>query len=326
MSSDSSVAVASLGLFILDRFEWRTQDADGSLTVKKREDAIIGGGGTYAVIGSRVWLPAARVGILVDRGYDWPAEVERELETYGKEMWVYREKPDAPTTRALNLYTGEHRDFEYLTPRVRLEPQDLPAPMRTSQYLHFVCSPTRARVITSLLSPPLNPTPHRRPQCVYEPIPDRCVPDELEPLRAVLPLIDVFSPNHEEAGAFFGWSTAEVARGGRGGIEAIAKRFLDAGAKDVVLIRSGPLGAYAVRRGEERGVWVPAYHSYEDGRATGKVVDVTGAGNSFLASFVIEQFGLPKMQLGEDGTERWNGVDPATRLAEMQARQAEGAR
>ena len=47
------------------------------------------------------------------------------------------------------------------------------------------------------------------------------------------------------------------------------------------------MGAYALRRrGEEEeedtAFWVPAYHSYETGKSTGKVVDVTGAGNSFL--------------------------------------------
>ncbi|BGP40466.1 hypothetical protein JCM10449v2_004428 [Rhodotorula kratochvilovae] len=328
--TESTVACATLGLFILDRFEWRTLSADGSLTSTKREDDIIGGGGTYAILGARVWLPPTRLGIVVDRGSDWPDKVEEELRAYGEEMWEFREKPGEPTTRALNLYTGEHRDFQYLTPRTRLEPKDLPPRLRTAQYLHFL-SP-------GAFSPSL----------VYEPIPDRCTPDELPALREVLPRVRVFSPNHEEAGAFFALSPAEVACGGREGIEALARRFLAEGAADVVLIRSGPLGAFALRRGgEESGVWVPAFHSYEDGRATGKVVDVTGAGNSFLgglmaglvlhpddlvtavqcasisASFVIEQFGLPKLSRGEDGVERWNGVDPASRLAEMRARQAQ---
>lgn len=39
------------------------------------------------------------------------------------------------------------------------------------------------------------------------------------------------------------------------------------------------------------------------------------------ASFVIEQFGLPSVERGEDGFERWNGVDPHERLAEMRSRQ-----
>ncbi|GAA5865697.1 hypothetical protein JCM1840_003222 [Sporobolomyces johnsonii] len=340
----SQVAVASLGLFILDTFEWRSPSTDGSATIiSRREESVIGGGGTYAMIGSRVWLPAERVGILVDRGNDWPKEVEQRLNAYGP-MWIYREKPDEPTTRALNLYTGEHRDFEYLTPRTRLEPKDLPSQLRTSQYLHFVCSPTRALVIQSQLHPPLNPTPSWQPTLIYEPIPDRCTPDELPSLRNVLPHVAVFSPNHEEAWAFYGIGVEEVARRGKEGIEEVAQRFFAEGAKEVVVIRSGALGAYAIRRGEEKGVWVPAYHSYSDEAAQRKVVDVTGAGNSFLgglmgglvlypddlvtavqcasisASYTIEQFGLPSMETDEQGVERWNGSSPADRLAEMQTR------
>ncbi|BGP25005.1 pfkB family carbohydrate kinase [Rhodotorula toruloides] len=339
------VDCATLGLFILDTFEWRILGSDGTVTSTKREEGVLGGGGLYAMIGSRVWLPAERVGILVDRGTDWPKAIEEELVKYGKEMWVFRDKPDEPTTRALNLYTGEHRDFKYLTPRKRLEPKDLPSPLRTSRVLHFVCSPTRAVSIQSQLQPPLNPTPDWAPQLIYEPIPDRCIPEEMPSLRQILPNIRVFSPNHEEAWSFFGVGPEEVARRGKQGIEEVAQRFFEEGARSIVVIRSGALGAYALRKGDERGVWVPAYHVYQPGGPGGKVLDVTGAGNSFLgglmaglvlhphdlvtavqcasvsASFVIEQFGLPSVELGEDGIERWNGVDPTERLAEMRERQ-----
>ncbi|GAA5883903.1 hypothetical protein JCM3774_003045 [Rhodotorula dairenensis] len=345
------VDVASLGLFILDTFEWRTVSEDGTATTTKRDEGIIGGGGTYAVIGSRIWLPAGRVGILVDRGYDWPADLDAQLDAYGSDMWVFREQPQYPTTRALNLYTSEHREFEYLSHRTRLEPKDLPPPLRTAQYLHFVCSPTRALEITAQLRPEHNSTPEWQPRLVYEPIPDRCRPDEMGPLRKVLPSIAVFSPNHEEAWAFFGVSAADANARGRPGVEIVARKFLEEGAADLVVIRSGPMGAYALRRsggeeeevGDEVGFWVPAYHSYETGKSTGKVVDVTGAGNSFLgglmaglvlypddlptavrcgavsASFVIEQFALPTLTEDADGIERWNGVRPADRLAQLQA-------
>lgn len=41
------------------------------------------------------------------------------------------------------------------------------------------------------------------------------------------------------------------------------------------------------------------------------------------ASFTIEQFGLPHLSLADDGTELWNGVDPAVRLDEMRRRQGQ---
>jgi hypothetical protein len=43
--------------------------------------------------------------------------------------------------------------------------------------------------------------------------------------------------------------------------------------------------------------------------------------SSSQASFIIEQFGLPKVKTGEDGAERWNDVSPVDRLRELQARE-----
>lgn len=120
--SDPSITVASLGLFILDTFEWRsaetaddpadsnptTSPAAASTTLLKRDEGVIGGGGTYAMIGARIWLRPNRIGILVDRGNDWDSRVEAKLNEFGKDMWIYRDK-EGETTKALNLYTGEHR-------------------------------------------------------------------------------------------------------------------------------------------------------------------------------------------------------------------------
>ncbi|GAA5874591.1 hypothetical protein JCM16303_002914 [Sporobolomyces ruberrimus] len=350
--SDPSIAVASLGLFILDTFEWRsaepaddpadsnpsTSPAAASTTLLKRDEGVIGGGGTYAMIGARIWLRPNRIGILVDRGNDWDSRVEAKLNEFGKDMWIYRDK-EGETTKALNLYTGEHRDFKYLTPRTRLEPQDLPRQFHTSRYLHFVCSPTRALVIHSQLSSTWQPA------LVYEPIPDRCIPEELDALRRILPHVAIFSPNHEEAASFYGISATEINKRGQSGIEEVAKRFFEEGAKDVVIIRSGALGAYALRKGEDKGFWVPAFYAYDDAEAQKKVKDVTGAGNSFLgglmaglvlhpddlrsavehaavsASFIIEQFGLPSVANSKEGDrELWNGSSPIERLDELRSR------
>ena len=120
------------------------------------------------------------------------------------------------------------------------------------------------------------------PSLVYEPIPDRCVPEELESLRQILPFISVFSPNHEEAWSFYGVKPNEVEKRGKDGIEEVAKRFFEEGANGIVVIRSGAWGAYTLKKGEERGFWTPAYYPYNDDEAQKKVVDVTGAGNSFL--------------------------------------------
>ncbi|KAL8278719.1 hypothetical protein RQP46_008788 [Phenoliferia psychrophenolica] len=306
----SPVKVTSLGLFILDTFEWR-DPANASATTK-REESVLGGGGTYAIVGARMWLPPTALGIVVDRGNDFPQAAQDELDKMGSQMWSFRQQ-DRPTTRALNLYTGEHRDFKYLNERNRLEPFDFPPALRSSSFLHFCCSPTRSLTIKSQLTPSWAPT---SPALVFEPIPDRCVPAEMDSLLLILPHLAVFSPNHEEAWAFFGKSAEEVNAMGKPGIEEVAQKFQDLGAKQDVVIRSGALGAFALRNGQ-KGVWGGLMAGLEL-HPEDLVVATQMAAVS--ASFTIEQFGLPKFAVGQVGSETWSGGSPATRLAEMKAR------
>ena len=123
---------------------------------------------------------------------------------------------------------------------------------------------------------------------VYEPIPSGCIPSELPALRKVLPYIHIFSPNHEEAGTFFGLKLEEEEHDDKiKSIESLTQRFLDEGAMDTVIIRSGKLGAYAKQRNGnakvKQGTWTPAYHQTSE-----KVVDVTGAGNAFLVGCLAD--------------------------------------
>ena len=105
--------ITSLGLFILDDFEYRTPSGE---LLRKSEQSEIGGGGTYFLIGARIWLPPSAVGLLVDRGDDF--EVQDRLDAYGPDCWHYR-RVARKTTRALNLYTGEHRGTSILQSEVR---------------------------------------------------------------------------------------------------------------------------------------------------------------------------------------------------------------
>lgn len=154
----------------------------------------------------------------------------------------------------------------------------------------------------------------------------------------------VFSPNHEEAGTFFGEAIEEQESEAKPQkIQELADRYLDLGLQTTCIIRSGKLGAYvkqseAYARDEQtrRGIWIPAFYQNSN-----KVVDVTGAGNAFLggliaglylenedvrqaclygsvsSSYVIEQYGLPRRQ--ENG--QWNNEDkPTDRLQAMRTR------
>jgi len=92
---------------------------------------------------------------------------------------------------------------------------------------------------------------------------------------------------------------------------------------------------------EQPGVWIEAYW-----RTGERVVDVTGAGNSFLgglaaglaltngdvveaarygtisASYTVEQLGLPQITRASSDvkSEEWNGDSPWGRLQELKAR------
>jgi len=98
----------SLGMFIVDEFEYR--DARGELTGQSKAPQI-GGGGTYAAIGARIWLQPNRIGMIIDRGKDFDPSMQTILSEYGTAMWHFRDQMDHKTTRAVNRYRGDHREW-----------------------------------------------------------------------------------------------------------------------------------------------------------------------------------------------------------------------
>ncbi|KII95784.1 hypothetical protein PLICRDRAFT_693926 [Plicaturopsis crispa FD-325 SS-3] len=327
----------TLGMFIIDEFTF--SDEDGKPTGQTLPPQI-GGGGTYANVGARIWLPAEKLGMIVDRGHDFPEHIQNALQIYGSDMWMFRDNMDRGTTRALNAYRGDHRSFEYLTPRVRITPRDLVGTrLEQPETLHFICSPSRAGDIMAEVH-----DLRWSPTTIYEPIPDRCIPEELPALVKVLPFITVLSPNAEEALSLLSIPLPPT----KPKIDEAAARFLELGIGETgggsVILRSGGLGAYVATR-KLGGRWVDAFWTAANG-GTDKIVDVTGAGNSFLgglsaglllaggdiyeatfyatvsASFIIEQEGLPKLTKFGDApaTEEWNGDSARRRLEELQTR------
>ncbi|KAI3596680.1 host-pathogen interaction-related protein [Moniliophthora roreri] len=254
--------LVTLGMFIIDDFEYL--DEQGNPT-GKQSTSQIGGGGTYAAIGARIWLQPDQIGMVVDRGRDFPEAMQSDLEKYGKEMWHFRDRKDGVTTRALNSYRGECRGFNYLTPRLRITPRDLEGTkLEKPTMLHFICSPTRASAIIS----EVREVKDWNPITIYEPIPDRCVPEELPALIEILPEITILSPNAEEALSLLSVPLPPT----KESIEESARKFLQLGVKDSVVVRSGGMGAYILAR-EKEGKWVSAFWSSED---RNKIVDVTG--------------------------------------------------
>lgn len=115
---------ATLGMFIIDEFSYTDQDGNPLANPPKSLEPQIGGGGTYAAIGCRIWqdlscavlhkyrlnylsrLPATKIGMIVDKGRDFA--FQNELEAYGSDMWCFRDQPTG-STRALNSYKGDIR-------------------------------------------------------------------------------------------------------------------------------------------------------------------------------------------------------------------------
>jgi hypothetical protein len=56
-------------------------------------------------------LPANEVGMIVDKGGDFPQTIDAALKKYGESMWFLREQPGDTTTRALNSYIGDRRKW-----------------------------------------------------------------------------------------------------------------------------------------------------------------------------------------------------------------------
>ncbi|TFY72501.1 hypothetical protein EVG20_g506 [Dentipellis fragilis] len=322
--------LVTLGMFIIDEFVYSDEDGRPTGRTLPPQAGHSFGASLYLLLTSSIvprsaLLPPHAVGMIVDRGADFPAEIESQLVAYGKDMWLFRDH-SGQTTRALNSYKGDHRGFEYLTPRIRLTPLDLKdTAFANPRSLHFICSPSRASVIVS----EIKTIDGWSPTTIYEPIPYAHRP--------------ATSPNAEEALSLLSIPLPTT----KPKIEEACARFLEIGVgpgrDGWVIVRSGALGAY-VASANRKGEWISAF--WEDEQ---KVVDVTGAGNGFLgglaaglaltegdvfaaafygtvsASFIIEQQGLPHISQSLNATEpveHWNNDYPTHRLQELKRRHA----
>lgn len=311
------------------------------------QNDIIGGAGTYSAIGARLFSPppeSKSVGWIVDTGTDFPADVNDTINSW--ETGVLLRPRDALTTRGWNGYgENDHRAFKYLTEKKRLTADDLTPELLASRSFHLICSPTRCiEMVKRILERRKETLGEKapRPLIIWEPVPDLCIPSELENTFAALPYVDVISPNHEELGQLL-WGIKT---------SGVDKRIVEEQAKQILFHGIGPAGnGLIVVRASKEGAyvaspfgtsWFPAYHT-----DPAKVVDPTGGGNGFLggfavglircefaileaaqwgsvaASFCIEQVGMPVLTPStspEADNEKWNGKDVYKRLEEYNAR------
>lgn len=106
----------------------------------------------------------------------------------------------------------------------------------------------------------------------------------------MMKLIDIVSPNHEEAAAALGTTMAELIDtlgSEHKALDHLADRFLQAGIgesnKGCIAIRAGKRGALVGRHDTPHWL-IPAYWQSQE---HSRVRDVTGAGNAFCGGFCV---------------------------------------
>ncbi|KAJ6143559.1 hypothetical protein N7471_003012 [Penicillium samsonianum] len=368
VAQDESIEVefCTLGMFIIDDI-----DFGGSRPGVKN---ILGGAASFAVVGARLVSGskyARSVSWIVDVGSDFPAETLDVIKSWNTAC-VFREDSSRLTTRAWNGYhPDEKRDFKYLTPKLRLEPEMLSDSQVWSKTFHMVCSASRCMsIVQNILQrrnelqkagkAPSAAHASKRPIFVWEPVPDLCTPEEQEKFFAANKVVDVVSPNHMELGMMFehpGWT--EKSQVGQQLVQRITDSGIGPDGNGMLVIRAGKDGSYAYSKSGK--IWLPAYHQ-PDASGTTPVIDPTGAGNSFLgalaqgmvtagrepfqaiasvlsnsetwnkswgnfqhylmalicatvaAGFVVEQIGVPQIDINGNGKELWNQTEFTERV------------
>ena len=279
---------------------------------------------------------------IVDMGSDFPPSIRETLEAL-KCSIVFRETPGRKTTRGQNIYgPGELRGetavlyyidlccgkgFEYVSPKKRLDVDDLSPALLASKTFHLICNPTRAiSLVKNILSRRKENKIEEMPLFLWEPVPGVCTSNNWKDCMKAMKYVGVITPNINEAAEFLGQTIDEELpfEQFKGHVEKIAEEYgsHQSGMGKAIVIRCGKHGCLLHSSSVTK--WVPAYHQTRE-----KVIDPTGGGNTFCggfcagwvqsegdfetgcvfgniaASYVIERFGLPELTFANE--ELWNG-------------------
>ena len=257
---------------------------------------MLGGGGTHALAGMRVW--SGRLGYFAAVGSDFGSSHRELLEGLGIDLRGLIERNGFPTARAWQLFEPDERRIEVFRTRIedfyRLEArfEEMPRDYLAARGYHLSHGTLddMVNLVTRLRA--VNPTA----RIGWEPTPLQHSGSE-EAFRAVLTQVDVFSPDESEAREITGKQTRRE----------MFDTLLEWGAP-VAALRMGARGSQVVTA-EGASYAVPAVPT--------TVVDTTGAGNAYVggflvgftngddvaeasakaavsASFAVEQFGVPQ--------------------------------
>ncbi|CAG8531413.1 14045_t:CDS:2 [Dentiscutata heterogama] len=314
----SDPLLCSLSQCIIDDIKF----SDG--TVQKD---VLGGGGVYATYGMRIWFSrqeSQRIAYSFHSGYDFPLNILQsllELNISLTQIW----HSNLPSIRGLNTFkTVNQRVFAYQTPPIGTVPSDLPSSYLNAKIFHFICSSIWAsQHVTDILR--LRDKRLPPPIFVWEPIPEGASKENIQSCIEAMKMVDVVSPNHEEAAALLEEMLIYMA-------DKFLKHQIGPHGNGSVVIRASYKGCLVATK--EKKEIIPAYWTaLKDGNRNPHVVDVTGAGNAFCggfmvgllksnfdvfeaalygavsASFTVEQLGTPRLSFDERGNEIWNSGD-----------------
>ncbi|CAK9438610.1 uncharacterized protein LODBEIA_P28340 [Lodderomyces beijingensis] len=261
--------LTTLGMFIIDSNEYISPP-------KPPETDIIGGAGTYAIIGARIISPtpaiSSQISGIIDKGTDFPPRIQHEIESWQTGIH-FRANLNRKTTRGINTYRDGIRSFRYATPKLRVEVEDISRYGLdvSSRCFHLICSIARCHSIITEIQR-VNPDA----VFVYEPLPDDCLVENYPHLKSVLSKVDVFTPNLDEARSLVGDHEAQLS------LSELSSKFTQHQKLDrsATVIRCGAAGCHVETTNLSRSF--PAYHQDQS-----RVVDVTGGGNSFCGGFIM---------------------------------------
>lgn len=256
---------------------------------------VTGGSGLHALVGMRIW--SDRIGYAASIGSDLDQKHLDALNRFGVDVGGLVLREGYATARAWQVFEEDDTRIEiFRTPYEAFDAEkvvvgDLPAAYRQAKgfHIHWGSLTETEEVIRTLQGT------HPQVKIVLETTPGNIEEGEAG-FRRILPLISLFAPDREEAGALTG----------RTDPAEMCDQLLAWGAP-LVAIRMGASGSMLKTSGGES--WhLPAVPT--------SIVDVTGAGNSYCgglvtglgdglsplesalrgvvsASFALEQLGLP---------------------------------
>ena len=243
--------------------------------------------------------------------------------------------------------------FAYLNQKIRIDQHSLSFRQLEAKTFHMICSPQRCidliqGILTEQGRDPtiaeLSNSSRLEQSFVWEPVPDLCIPSELEKTKEALKWIDVMSPNLEEFATLLDDTFDLDNIFDREKLRKQCEMLLSVDQNQkcrTIVVRLGEQGCYIAQPAKEK--YLPAY--YIGGQAQEHVMDATGSGNAFLggfcvglldhsgciedavaygtvaASFALEQVGVPELTCAEIGSdELWNGESVKVRMKKYQER------